>query len=447
MKFWSWERDEAFDAMISEVVLKQQPPVKWVDFMGNLIRAGGGMAANVRLALIADRVTKGQTVGCVEELCFRDPDLFCPGKLHRNVEYWEATIQEQSSTIQSDVLRWIRDKVSVFEFAQHYKGSYQGQSYDSDLSPQRCFRNNQSCKPFVKFVRETLLDRLQIGAVSLLGKVGEVKPLHIVHPLTVEPRKPRLRYDARYLNLWMTDKPFSLNKLGDLPRYVSKASYQTVLDDKSGYEHLFLTDDSTFFFGIQRGGWFFTYNTLPFGWKCSPYVYHNTGLVATNYFRSIGMPCSLYIDDRHNGQLQVQLNEGAYAGFATEDEHRFAAAQSAIFLVSYNLIRFGYFLGLEKSILVPQLVVLYLGFLSDSVAQMFHMLPDKKARFLQLVRKILDGLSVTVQTLQRLVGKCTSFALAVPAARLFTRNMNGMISWGLRTLRPIPVSGPLRKEI
>lgn len=119
MKFWSWERDEAFDAMIIEVVSKQQPPVKWVDFMGNPVKAGGGMAANVRLAPVADRVTKGQTVGRVEELCFRDPDSFCPGELHRNVEYWEATIQEQSSTIQSDVLRWIRDKVSVFEFAQH----------------------------------------------------------------------------------------------------------------------------------------------------------------------------------------------------------------------------------------------------------------------------------------------------------------------------------------
>jgi hypothetical protein len=58
-----------------------------------------------------------------------------------------------------------------------------------------------------------------------------------------------------------------------VPRYVAKASYQTMLDDKSG--HLMLTDDSRTFFGIQWGGWFFTYNTLPFGWKCSPYVYHN----------------------------------------------------------------------------------------------------------------------------------------------------------------------------
>ena len=49
------------------------------------------------------------------------------------------------------------------------------------------------------------------------------------------------------------------------------------------------------------------------------------------------------------------------------------------FSVLYHLIHLGYFLGLEKCILVPQLVVPYLGFLSDSVAQMLHMLPDKKA--------------------------------------------------------------------
>ncbi len=334
---------------------------------------------------------------------------------------------------------WVRDKVSVFEFAQHYKGSYKGWSYDSDHPPQRVFRNNQSCKPFVEFVRQTLLDRLRTGAVSLLGKVEEVKPPHIVHPLTVEPRKPRLCYDARYPNLWMQDKPFTLDKLCDLPRHVSKASYQTVLDSKSGYDHLLLMDDSTTFFGIQWGGWFFTYNTLPFGWTCSPYVYHNTGLVASNYLRSIGVPCSSYIDDRHNRQLQVRFDAGAYAHFATDDECHFTAAQSAIFLVCYQLIRLGYFLGLKKSILVPQLVVPYLGFSSASVLQVFHLLPDKKARFLQLVQlvhEILAGSTVTVKTLQRLVGKCVSFSLAVPAVRLFTRDMNCMILWGLRTLRP-----------
>ena len=40
-----------------------------------------------------------------------------------------------------------------------------------------------------------------------------------------------------------------------------------------------------------------------------------------------------------------------------------------------------------------------------------------------------------------------SFSFAVPAARLFTREMSAVISIGMRTLKPITVQGALRDEI
>ena len=225
-------------------------------------------------------------------------------------------------------------KFLFFPFFQHFKGYFKGVHYDSDRPPHKMCKNNMSCKPFVTFGQKTLINRLRTGAISLVGRVGEVAPPHIVLRLTVEPLKPRLCHDARYLNLWMRDNPFSLDTLNDLPRYVTKDSFQTVLDDKSGYDHIFLTQSSRVFFGIQWGGWFFTYNTLPFGWKVSPFIYHTTGLLVTSFFRSIGIPCLLYIDDRHNGQLQVSLDEGEYGSLATADERNLAAAKSAIFLVA-----------------------------------------------------------------------------------------------------------------
>ena len=79
-------------------------------------------------------------------------------------------------------------------------------------------------------------------------------------------------------------------------------------------------------------------NTLPVGWNISPFVYHLTGLVATNFLRSLGIPCLLYIDDRHNGQLQVDLNCRPYSRLQTMDERNLAAANSAMFLVSYYLV-------------------------------------------------------------------------------------------------------------
>ena len=40
----------------------------------------------------------------------------------------------------------------------------------------KAFENNVSCKSFVTFVEDTLIARLKLGAISLLGKVGAVDP-------------------------------------------------------------------------------------------------------------------------------------------------------------------------------------------------------------------------------------------------------------------------------
>ena len=91
-------------------------------------------------------------------------------------------------------------------------------------------------------------------------------------------------------------------------------------------------------------------------------LYHRTPTI--NFFRSIGIPCSLYIDHRHNGE--VLLDSGEYCTIDNADAHHRAVAESAVFLVAYHLVRLGYFLGLAKSVLVPNQTVPYLGFLSDS---------------------------------------------------------------------------------
>ena len=146
--------------------------------------------------------------------------------------------------------------------------------------------------------------------------------------------------------------------------------------------------------------------------------------MATTFFRSIGVTCLLYIDDRHNGQLQVPLDKGEYSLLKTNDARDNAAASSAIFLVAFHMVRLGYFLGLLKSILIPSKVVPYLGFLADSSREVFHLIPEEKVKSVAFVREILGSWYVTVKTLQRLAGMCVSFSRAV----LFTREMNAAIS-------------------
>ena len=97
--------------------------------------------------------------------------------------------------------------------------------------------------------------------------------------------------------------------------------------------------------------------------------------------------------------------------------------------------------------MTPVKVVPYLGFLADSSWEVFHLIPEKKFKFIALVRETLESSYVSVKTLQRLAGKFVYFSRAVPAARLFTREMDAAISKGLRSQKTILLRDALREEI
>ena len=175
-------------------------------------------------------------------------------------------------------------------------------------------------------------------------------------------------------------------------------------------------------------------------------MYHTTHLLVSHYFRYISIRCSLYIDDRLSGELLLS-NAPAYSQFNSLTERSFGRASLACFLVCFNLVNLGYFLGLDKSILVPRQVVPYLWFSVDSTKLAFLFLEAKQRKFLDLLHVILSSSVLDLKSLQCLAGKCNSFALAVPGARLYTNKINHTISKAARSLCPIPVTGSLKHEI
>ena len=128
-------------------------------------------------------------------------------------------------------------------------------------------------------------------------------PPHLVLPLTVEPSKPRLCHDEHFLSLWIRDLPFRLDHLPDLPGYVLPGHFQTSFDNKKGYQHVLLHSSSPTYFGLEWNGVYFVFCSLRFGWMTGAFIYHKLGLAVTGAARSLGVPASQYIDDRHVGQL------------------------------------------------------------------------------------------------------------------------------------------------
>jgi hypothetical protein len=173
------------------------------------------------------------------------------------------------------------------------------------------------------------------------------------------------------LNLWIRDLPFRLDTLKDVHRIVQN-SFMATCYEKSGYDHVRLTESSRTYFGIQFGGYLMVYNTLPFGWKASPFIYQTVGMCVTTYLRKLSVQNTLYIDDR------FVVSKGSDK---RGEELALMEARKLVYVMVELLTRLGYTLSLSKCSLVPSTCKRCLGFLVDSVRQAC-ILPEGKNKSL-----------------------------------------------------------------
>ena len=360
------------------------------------------------------------------------------GNLRNHLSAWETVLQGHPKA--DELYGYLSSGVDISDFFVHFKGNYQGRSYDSSFPPRVTFPNARRCLDFEQFISSCIVERVSNGSLLVLGEVGAVDPPHLVMPITVEPTKPRMCHDERFPSLWIKDCPFSLDYITNLPRYVGINHFQTTIDDKSGYDHVPLHPHSRTFFGLEWKGFYFVYATLPFGWKASAYIYHTIGMAAISHIRSMGVPSSNYIDDKHLGQLHT-LRSSSYK------YSNYQLSEMATFIACSILLQLGYFLGLKKCSLTPALKVKYLGYFSESDKQAFTLPPDKVNRFAALRDNILSHKTVAFKTLQKFAGKTTSFSLLLPGAKLYTNVAYQAISRASRSHKPIPVSPALKAEL
>ena len=200
------------------------PDLLWCDINGEPLSFVG---PTVPPQLVVNR----PPLANLAELRFRNPDSFQAGSLHNHVDFWENLISSTGySCPKVSLLQIIREGVKVYDFFRHFKGNFKGRRYDSAAPPVSTFPNSPCCRRFCDFNDSTILDWISQGVIKVHGVVGACSPPHLVLPLTVEPTKPRLCHDERFLNLWTRDLPFKLDHLPDLPRYVLPGHLMTRTD-------------------------------------------------------------------------------------------------------------------------------------------------------------------------------------------------------------------------
>ena len=163
-------------------------------------------------------VSEGTAHASPQDVVFRDPNSFVAGELSRHQSYWKFILSEHPK--KSEIFSYIVHGVNISDFFVPFKGDFQGKFYCSATPPVAFFPNSKSCPDFEEFISSTILDRVKNGSLLVWGRVGSVQPPRLVLPITVEPTKPRMCHDERFLNLWIKDLPLSLDYISGLPRCV-----------------------------------------------------------------------------------------------------------------------------------------------------------------------------------------------------------------------------------
>ena len=162
-------------------------------------------------------------------------------------------------------------------------------------------------------------------------------------------------------------------------------------------------------------------------------------MVATQEIRNQGVPCCQYIDDRHLGQRGSRSLDQADTQIPRPGNFELAAAANHIAVCI--LTSLGYFLILTKSVFLPVQHLVYLRLCCDSTLTAFSLPSDKIQMFAKLREQILFEQSVSLVCLQKIIGKCISFSLVVPA------EMNLAVPRAFKSENFVKIIGPLRKEL
>lgn len=156
-----------------------------------------------------ETVSSHPELGIINHLRFRDPEHFRAGIIHSRLL----------------VARWTSLKSSVrgFEWSV-FSVLLKETSRDNFIMLIHLPPFSLKTPLHVHSSRISSVTLLSYGCLLgcyQLGEKLELSPPQLILPLTVEPSKPRLCNDERFLNLWIKDLPFKLDHLSDLPRYVT----------------------------------------------------------------------------------------------------------------------------------------------------------------------------------------------------------------------------------
>ena len=231
---------------------------------------------------------------------------------------------------------------------------------------------------------------------------------HLVLPLGIVFKKsngkPRLIFDAQYLNSYIVVPSFKYEDLGYCHQFLKPGDYLVTTDYQSGYHHVDLHPDFYEYFGLEWGGQFYIFTSLPFGLASACWCFTKITRELLNKWRRSGHRGSGYLDDGLHAGTDSGLSQFVHSVILPDTEAS------------------GFILNMEKSVLVPSTRAKHLGMFVDTIRNCFEVPESKRSIVVKLLQSALaSSQHCCVHTLEVIAGNLASMHWAFgPLSRLMT---------------------------
>ncbi|KAN0025830.1 hypothetical protein ACTFIU_000093 [Dictyostelium citrinum] len=206
--------------------------------------------------------------------------------------------------------------------------------------------------------------------------------------------------NLKRLNTFIANQSFKMEGIKNLPSMVKQGYYMVKLDIKKAYLHVLVDPHYRDLFLFVWKGVHYRWKTMPFGLSTTPRIFTKLLRPVLRMLRELNVSVIAYLDDL--------LIVGS-----TKEE-----CLSNLDKTMKLLVKLGFKLNLEKSVLEPTQSITFLWLQIDSVSMKLLVPKEKKKSVIKEIRNFLKLDSCTPRKLAGLKGKLIALKDAVIPFRL-----------------------------
>lgn len=254
-----------------------------------------------------------------------------------------------------------------------------------------------------KFLNTEIKRLLLIGAIKKCSVCAD----QFISNIFLTPKQNgsfRLILNLKQLNKFIQTEHFKMEDHKIVTKLLTKNMFLASIDLKDAYHLVSIHKKHHKYLRFVFAGQIYEYTCLPFGLNTAPYLFTKLLKPVLFYLRQRGFLSVLYIDD-------FLLLGRSYS-----------ECLSNIAVTKQVLSSLGFIINLEKSILIPNTNIKYLGFLYNTVDMSVSLPLDKQQSILKHVLKIMRSNRFTIQEFAKLIGKLIAACPAIKYGWLYTKN-------------------------